>query len=342
VIYFRRKLLQPANKLEVLLGREGMFLAVNVLLVGMMLITLVGTTFPILSSAFGGGKQVTVSASYYNKVVAPMGLVLVALMAVGPLLVYGKTATEELLRKLVSPSIAAATIAAAMFLVGHRSLWAVGATFITALALINILGDVVANIARKISEGENPVIAIVRVLDANHRRYGGMVVHVGMLMIVVGVIGSSVFGVKETYQLHPGQSVVFGGQTLTFVDLNEKKGPNYTAVEATVQLADAAGNSTNYFPQRRFYDKAEDGATEVALQSTWRQDTYLTLSGWEKGGETTAIQAMVNPLVSWIWIGGIVLSVGAVICMLPRFLAERAARPVTAPAGEVNVNLQSA
>jgi cytochrome c biogenesis factor len=105
---------------------------------------------------------------------------------------------------------------------------------------------------------------------------------------------------------------------------------NYTAVQADVTFTAADGKTTSLLPQRRFYDKQEDANTEVAIASDWKRDVYLTLAGWEKGGESTAIQAIVNPLVSWIWTGGIVMAAGGLLCLLPRLFPHGAAESLAA------------
>jgi cytochrome c-type biogenesis protein CcmF len=330
LLALRRREMRAEHELEGLIGREGAFLATNVLLVGMMLVTLLGTLFPLISRVIAG-REVAVDAKFYNKVVAPMGLLLVALMAVGPVLTYGDGAAKRLLRGLLVPAVIAVAAVAFALARGVHSVWALIATAIVALGVGCVIADFAVVWFSHVRNGENPLAASVRLIDGNHRRYGGQLAHLGMLMVVVGVVGSSLFGVKETFTLSPGQSVAFAGQTLRFDRLHEERMANYTAVQADVVFTAANGKSITLTPQRRFYDKHEDANTEVALSSDWKRDVYLTLAGWEKGGESTAIQAIVNPLVSWIWAGGIVMAAGAVLCLLPR-LMPRPAETVAAPA----------
>jgi cytochrome c-type biogenesis protein CcmF len=144
-----------------------------------------------------------------------------------------------------------------------------------------------------------------------------------MLLAIAGIVGSSVFGTKSDLQLTPGQSVQIAGQTLKFQELREDRHANYGAVEATMLLTSAEGKVTTLSPQRRFYDKSEQPNSQVALQSGFKRDVYLTLAGWENDGNkptTVAIQAYVNPLVSWIWTGGIVMVAGALLGLLPRLI----------------------
>jgi len=323
VIAWRWPLLKPDRGLEGLVGREGFFLATNVLLLGMTLITLIGTIFPIISRVIAS-QEVTVGPPFYNKVVAPLGLLLVGLMAVGPLLSYGADAAKKLAKSIVIPAILAGLVVTGLWVwQGVHNGWALLAGAIATLGIAAVLIDLFKGLRRRVSEtGEKPAVALVKLIDSTHRRYGGQTVHIGILMIALGVIGSSLFAVSDTPQLRPGESATVGGQKITFVKLDEKRFANYTAVEAEVILTTPAGKTSTLRPQRRFYDKSEQPNSEVAIESQLRRDVYVNLAGWEGGGAVTAIQVIVNPLVSLLWTGGLVLSIGGVFCLLPRFFRD--------------------
>jgi cytochrome c-type biogenesis protein CcmF len=339
LIVWRRKVLKAEHELVGMLGREGFFLATNVLLVGIMLVTLVGTIFPILSGAFGR-QAVTVGPSFYNKVVAPLGLLVVAMMACGPVLIYGADAAKRLARGMILPGLLALAAVGAFCFYGIRNAWALICVAIVTAAVFNVLLDLVHSFVQRIrAHNETPLTATIKLLGNNHRRYGGQIVHIGIVMIVAGIAGSSLFNVKETFQVHEGESVKFAGQTLKFDKLAEVRHGNYTAVEATINLTDSAGNTKIYRPERRFYDKAEEANSEVAIGSTWKQDVYFTLAGWEQNGKVSAIQAIVNPLVSWIWTGGLLMTVGAVIGLLPR-IGPRSAEVQTEVREKAQAKLQ--
>jgi cytochrome c-type biogenesis protein CcmF len=212
-----------------------------------------------------------------------------------------------------------------------RSAWGLAAIWIVTTGVACLVADLLKSVLNRVREGENPVLAFVRLLDSNHRRYGGQLAHLGMLLLIAGMVGSSVYGTKQDFTLTPGQSVSFAGQTLLFKQLVETRHANYTAVGAEVVFTAADGTVTTLRPQRRFYDKSEQPNSEVALSSSWRRDVYLTLAGWENGGAVTAIQVIVNPLVSWIWAGGVVMSLGAIVCLLPRLIPQRGAVTAAVP-----------
>jgi cytochrome c-type biogenesis protein CcmF len=340
LLVLRRRAMSPEHELQGLVGREGAFLAANVLLVGMMLATLVGTLFPLISHAIAG-REVTVGPAFYNKVVAPMGLLLIALMSVGPMLGYGEDAAKRVVRGLVIPASVTLLSVAFAWSRGLHNVWALLATAIVALGVASVLTELATAWFSLVGTCGNPLLAIVRLVDSNHRRYGGQLAHIGMMMILVGVVGSSLFGVKETFTLSPGQTVAFAGQTLRYDGLHEVRMANYTAVQANVTFIAADGSTTSLVPQRRFYDKQEDANTEVAIASDWKRDVYVTLAGWEKEGQATAIQAIVNPLVSWIWAGGIVMAAGGLLCLLPRLLPRGVAERVATRSTKVELRVPS-
>jgi cytochrome c-type biogenesis protein CcmF len=170
----------------------------------------------------------------------------------------------------------------------------------------------------------------VRTIDNNHRRYGGQTVHLGMLMLMIGVAGSSLYGTKNMVQLTGGETKeIAGGWRVKLEKIAEVRGGNYQAVEATLVVTDPRGGATQTMrPQRRFYDKQENSNSEIANWSTMRRDAYVTLAGWEDGGRLVAVEVLVNPLVAWMWIGGIVMTAGGVLCLLPRLVPLRVSEPV--------------
>ncbi|MGD0388928.1 MAG: cytochrome c-type biogenesis CcmF C-terminal domain-containing protein [Tepidisphaeraceae bacterium] len=317
LMIWRMRRLRSQRKLEGLIGRDGAFLATNVLLSGMTLVVLIGTVFPVISRVFTG-TSTTLGPPFYNKVVAPAALLLVGLMAIGPLLTYGKEAARRLARGIFIPALAATVAGVAVWVRGFHSAWAVACAAIAAAAVTAALIDFTRMLIARCRD-ENPLLALFRLIDGNHRRYGGQLVHMGILLVVIGVTGSSVFSVNQTFQLNPGHWTAFAGFKLTLNSIAQSRGVNYQMTEANVTATDANGRSFTLKPQRRVYDKWEEQTSSVvAIGSNWKRDLYLNLAGWDEGGQNVAIQAIVNPLVNWIWAGGWVLAIGALICLIPR------------------------
>ncbi len=318
VFAWRWRSLEPQHRLSSMLEREGVVLIANVLLVLMMLITLVGTMYPVISRTFG--DEVTVGASFYNRTVAPIGLLLVGLMATAPALVYGQQAGKRLGRSLIGPGIGGAALTAIAAIFGLHNIWALIVTLFASVTFIAILANFLHLVRMERSHTGAGVLPVAwRLLDANHRRWGGFVVHLGMALLIVGFAGSSLFPEKTTHQVGPGASFEVGRYTLTFNGLKEEQRGNYTAVVASIDATLPGGKVIDVSPERRFYDKRPDEpSAQVAIRSNWREDLYLILAGWEANGKVTAIQAIINPLTMWIWIGTTVLAIGSIICMLPR------------------------
>ncbi len=332
LIAWRYKQLSPEHPLTLLISREGAFLAGNVLLSVITATTLIGTIFPLISGLFRA-EPITLKQSFYNTVVVPMGLLLLGLMAMGPVLKAGQDAAEKMGKVIIAPTVFGCVVALGALAAGIRNFWALGCVFVTSAATYSLLADFAASVALRMrNTKENPLLAAIRLFDGDHRRYGGQMTHIGMILMAVGITGSSLYGLTETLQLRPGETKQIAHYLLTLEKLHEVKEVNFDAVEAVVTMKDDQGHTVTLNPQRRFYHKYQDMPnSEVALQSTLREDLYVTLAGWEQGGQVVALQVIVNPLVIWMWIGGIVLSLGGIVCLLPRMLPQ--AHPAAAPAG---------
>jgi cytochrome c-type biogenesis protein CcmF len=299
------------------------FLAANVLLTLIAAITLIGTVMPILTSAFTA-EPVSVGPAFYNIVVGPLAVLLLAVMATGPLLRDGAEGWAQLRRAARVPLAVAGVVVAVVALTISINPWALSVAAIVAFAVTAIATDFIARL--RVERGRDPRADALRMIDGAHWRYGGQLAHLGMVMILLGVIGSSLFAQKQTLQMKPGETASVGGYTLTYRGIEQRRQTNYTAVQAHIE-ARKSDKTIVLNPQMRFYDKAKDAHAEVALRTNLREDLYVTLAGWEEGGRLVAVQAIVNPLVLWIWIGGVTLVLGAVMSLAPRLLPRRASAP---------------
>ncbi len=312
VIIWRRDLLKSEHKLDKLVSYEGAFIGGNVLLTIIMATTLVGTIFPILSSGFAK-ESVTLGEEFYNTVVVPMALLMAALMAVGPLIRY-VNAKGALIKRLIAPGIAvvAAVVGACIWSVHHTGgeelatgggvgpmVWAMVSAAIAAFAVTCITEDVIRTVG---SLGPSAV-----------RRWGGQLVHLGMIMIVVGVAGSS-RGVSKSLALKPDQVEQVGKYNVRLDGLEEITEANYMAGEARIGVSSTDKDEFILRPQRRQYNKSSKANSEVAVRTSLVEDVYVILAGWQ--GDTVHIKVLINPLLSWIWIGGIAMSLGSLICLV--------------------------
>jgi cytochrome c-type biogenesis protein CcmF len=331
-IIWRLPRLRSPVRNESLLSRASMFVIMNVLLLVMAAATLVGTIFPLISEIFLP-EPVSVGQAYYNRVMAPLALVLGAVMALGPVLVHGKEATASVKRAVVAPGIVTGVVLLIAVALGVRNITALVCVTIASMTILIVAISYVHVVRIQMrARGWSMITAAAQTIDANHRRYGGHFAHVGLVFLLVGIAGSTLYSDDRTVSMKAGESVDVGRYTLTYDSIREYRGANYTAVEAQITLTTAGGRSVELRPQRRFFDKAENPSAEVSLRSSWREDLYVALAGWEDGGKTVAIMAMVNPLTAWIWIGAACVIASGVFSLTPRLLPRASKAP--APAEE--------
>jgi len=341
VLVWRRKLLRSEAPLETVWGREGMFLASGALLMLMTCVVAAGTLLPAIAAIFppagallpaitdaaaaGGSGQGAVGPPFYNSVVLPMGLAVLGLMAIGPILQYGAGAAAALKKRLAVPLGGGVLAIIALMVAGFGNLWALACALVAGLSLTATVWDFARSVTQRARTGGGGAVgAALRVIDSNHRRYGGQLVHLGMLMFMAGVAGSSLYGRKHEVSLEQGRSADVGQWTVKLETLREKRHANYTAVEAVLTFTDRAGRQMRLSPERRFYEKSGQVTSEVALRSTLVADTYVLLAGAAADGRAVGFHIFVNPLVLWLWLGGLTMTLGGIVCLLPPVLRSTA------------------
>jgi len=313
--------MRPEHEMNGLISREGAFLAVNLLFVIMMLTTLIGTMMPLLSS-WVGMDPVTVKAPFYNHVVAPMGLLMALVMAFGPVLPWGKIKATQVINNLVIPGVLALFAVLVALIMGLHNGWELLCVFIAVMGTLAVIVEFAKSVsARKKNTNDNWIMTAIRLIDRDHRRYGGQTAHLGMMLLIIGISASQLFVMKKDIVLKLGEGQQIGAYLVELNSVSVVKGVNYEAVQASLSLTDSSGNSQLMTPQKRFYDGWKDQPnSQIALLTNWKSDVYLVLAGWGEGGETATLQVHLNPAVLWIWIGGIVMMIGGLFCMLPRLL----------------------
>lgn len=309
---------EPSPSFEAFVSKDVAVLVGNCMLVIMMVLTLFMTVFPLLS---GGG---TFQPAHYNKIVLPLAIVMFLMMGAAPMLSYGASGKlRDAMRRLRIPLVIAAVCTVAVLLRVGWSLWTASATFAIALTVSGIITDYISVVgSRRRNANEGFATAALAALDANHRRYGGHLAHIGMAMIVAGVVGSSLYATKASLTMTRGQTQKVGHYSVKFDGLENARGSNFQGVEAVIQVTDASGKTSEMRPQLRQYTKWEQTNAEVAFLTGLREDVYVTLLGVEPPNDA-AVQVVINPLVLWIWLGGIAMTLGALWCMLPTFSRKR-------------------
>ncbi|HEX5385209.1 MAG TPA: heme lyase CcmF/NrfE family subunit [Gemmatimonadales bacterium] len=340
LLYTRWPLLEAEVQLDSVVSREAAFLFNNLLLVGIAFSVLWGTLFPILSEAVRGTK-ITVGAPFFNRVNVPLGLLLLALTGVGPLIAWRKASLNNLRRQFVAPGLAGLATLAAFLAAGMRDPYP-----LIALALAGfVAGTVVQEFWRGVRarvriHAEAAPVALVRLIGRNRRRYGGYIVHVGILIYFVAFAGMA-FKQEREATLKPGQSVdvrsPFGyTYRFTHMGVSQYEALNRVVSAATVEVSrDGKRIGLITSEKRQYVDGLKrptfEPSTEVGIRSGLREDLYVVFAGSVNGSEEAVYRFNVNPLVWWVWFGGFVLAFGGIVTMWPGGGPTIQARPRRAP-----------
>jgi cytochrome c-type biogenesis protein CcmF len=326
LLYTRWPQLEADVRLESMLSREAAFLFNNLLLVGIAFSVLWGTLFPILSEAVRGTK-ITVGPPFFNRVNVPLGLLLLALTGIGPLIAWRKASAANLRRQFVVPLVTGTAALVALLATGMRDGYAMVALALAAFVAGTVGQEFYRGVrARRRMHGESVIVALFRLVERNRRRYGGYIVHVGVLIYFAAFAGMA-FKVQREATLKPGDSVELRspfGHTYRFthVGISQYEALNRVVSAATVQVqidGRPAGLLTSEKRQHvdSFKRPTFEPSTEVGIRSGLREDVYLVFAGAVNGTEEAVYRFNINPLVWWVWAGGFVLAFGGIVTMWP-------------------------
>jgi cytochrome c-type biogenesis protein CcmF len=339
--FFKNKShLKSEHKLESLVSRESSFLFNNLLFVLLCFTVLWGTWFPKISELVQG-NQVTVGAPFYNRVAIPVALLLLILTAVGPLLAWRKTSLESLKRNFLWPTIGA--IAAAVFLMITPQNW--GSAFglrpwkdisyfysLMAIALSVLVTLTVASEFYRggcvISKhtGQGMFASMVQLTHRNTRRYGGYIVHFGVVVVIIGFSGAA-FNQEKEMEMKTGDQMTIGPYTAICRSSTEDDNPNYFSQWAVLDIYKGGKPLGTMTPERRFYHASQQTSTLPFIRSTLNEDLYFVFEGVNQDNGRPILRAHLNALVMWIWLGVWIMLGGTVLALVPN-----APAPVRIPA----------
>jgi cytochrome c-type biogenesis protein CcmF len=315
LVAWRWETIRSEGELDSVVSRESAFLLNNVLLVAAAFTVFFGTVFPLLSEAVRGVK-VSVGAPFFNQVNIPLFLSLVFLMGVGPLIAWRRASLDNLKRNFLWPVVLGIVAAAATFALGVRSFLAVLTFATTVFVAVTIVVDFTRATRARLRLGESLLPAMGRLLVRHNRRYGGFVVHLGILIIALGVMGSHAWSVQTETTLRRGETAELAGYRFRFNGLTAVEESNHFKVvgDFTVSNGRVLGVLR---PAKKFYPQEQAPIAYVDYRLGLREDLYLVLGDFARDGSQATIKLQVNRLVSWIWIGGFVLTLGALLAILP-------------------------
>ena len=327
IFIWRYPLLKSVQNLDSMLSREAAFLVNNMLLLAIAFVTLWGTVYPLLSR-LTNDEEITVARPFYDQVNGPLMLGLVFLMGVGPLIPWRKAGMASLRRSLLPPVVGGLLtvgILAALGLHKDYALTAFGlATFVTTGILMEWFRG---TSSRHRNSGENYVTAFLGLIAANRPRYGGYIVHLSVVMVTLGIVGTSFFGVQRDVVLSPGESTTINDYELVYLGTVEVPKSNRTEFTSTVQVFRDGALLDTIRTKRAFYPSFNMAATTAAIRSTPVEDLYVVPSENLADG-SVGFRILVNPLIWWMWVAGPVMVLGTVIALWPQKIrAPAPARP---------------
>jgi cytochrome c-type biogenesis protein CcmF len=333
----RVKQLKSPAEFESYLSREAAFLFNNLILVGIAFAVFWGTVFPVISEAVRGVK-ITVGPPFFDKVNGPLALGLIFLMGVGPLIAWRRSSFDSLAKTFAGPAVVGVATGLCAIGLGLREWYVVTGFSLAAFVLATIFVEFRRGVvARRHMVAENTPRALVNLVAKNNRRYGGYIIHIGVVMAFVGIVASSFFKTEVKQSVTQGQTFQIGSYTLQYLGMTDSETPHLEKAEARVEVMRDGRPIALMTPAKLFYKRAQQPATSVAIRSTPANDLYLVLAGVDDNTGTVTFEVFLTPLVFWLWAGGFIMALGMVVAMWPN-VRERAAimAAVRAPA-EVEV-----
>ena len=308
--------LRSEVKLESVVSRESSFLFNNLILLASCFAVLWGTLFPVIMEAITGEKE-TIDAPYYNRVNVPIALFLIFLTGVGPLIAWRKSSLNSLKRAFLVPSAVGVVVIAVLAFSGVHQVAPLISFGLCSFVFASIIGEFWKG-SRAIQAKERIALpkAAFELTWRNTRRYGGYLVHMGIVVMFIGFTGSA-FNQHETRNMGLGESLRFGHYVLKLLSVNDGETPDYQFSHAVLEVSRDGNVIDQLDPEVRLYKSSQQQSSIIGVRRRLDEDLYVNYSGVSPDSTKAIFQIYIFPLVSWIWIGYWVLLFGTVICLIP-------------------------
>ena len=316
-LIYRLPLLRARNELESWASREAAFLLNNWVLLFSAFFILFATMFPTMSEAVTG-QRITVGPPFFNTWMVPIGLVLLLLTGIGPLLAWHRSSLGNLVYQFAWPVGLAVATALGLVALGFR-VWVSGLCFALCAFVLGTIGQEFVRGAqvRREATGTDFVTAMIGLVMRSRRRYGGYVIHVGIVLMFLGFAGAG-YKLDRQVLMNPGDVVEIGQFTVQYERLIETDDGQKQMITAHMIITKDGQPAGDLYPARWFFRKHEsEPTTEVALRRTFSEDLYVTLGTYTLADQSAAFQITVNPLVNWIWLGFTIMALGTGLALLP-------------------------
>jgi cytochrome c-type biogenesis protein CcmF len=318
LLAYRADLLKGQPQLDSMVSRESTFLLNNVLLVSALFTIFLGTIFPLIAEAVTG-KPVSVGAPYFNTATVPIFLALVFLMAVGPMIAWRRASLDNLKRNFLWPALASLAVAAVVFVLAVRDFLPLLGVTLCAFVIATIVYDTALAVrARRRLAGEGIFRALGTLARRNQRRYGGLVVHLGIVLITLGIAGSMSYSIERQATLGRGDTLEVGNYKIKLEGLRAVEQPTHYRVEGLFDVSRGGEPIGELAPALKFFPNQQSPVGRAVHRSTFSEDLYLILSGFSELQQNRAtLKVLVRPLVVWIWLGGAVIALGTLVAIWP-------------------------
>ncbi len=317
LLFSRLPDLKSKNEMTSLYSREAIFLLQNLLFVAAAFAIFWGNVFPMISEIVTGNK-ITVGPPFFLTVAGPIFGAIVVVMGVIPLISWGGTTLRRLEMNLVQPIIAAVASGVVLIVLGVRQPIGLVGFALVIFAGYTTLREFVRGVAvRRRSTGEDVVQALFGLVARNRRRYGGYLIHISIILMALGIIGSSVYKTEQTAVLKTGESMQVGAYTLTYQGLEQLNQGDKTVTRARLAVAENGRAIGNVIPVREFYPVQQQPMTIPFVRTTAKEDLYVILNTWDDATGPATFKATVNPLVVWLWIGALLFVFSTLVALWP-------------------------
>ena len=316
LVAWRGDALRGESRIGSLASRESAFLANNLLFAAFALVVLLGTVYPLLAEALQD-RQVSIGEPYFDRMTTPIGIAILFLMAVAPLLPWRGASGDVLNRRLLGPAWAGGGAVMVAAIAGARGVAQVLTFGLAAFAVAGILERVVADVrSRRAARREGAVRALAGAVSAEPRRYGGLLVHVGVVLVAVAIGASSGYTVKREVRLDEGESATVAGYTLTYLRREVATNGQKTTVKAAMRVERGGRDLGVYAPAISTFPNSTGGIGTPSVRTGLLRDLYLTLVSTPNESRI-ALGVAVNPLVLWLWVGGALMGLGVLLALSP-------------------------
>jgi len=338
VVIMRRDQFVAENAIVSAGSREAGLLFNNVLFLTAAVLMLLGTVYPVIYEYLNGYKR-ELRHNYYNVVELPVMLMILFLMAIGPVLTWKRTTGRLARERFLWPAIGMVVTWALVGIFVHQGILSTISMGILVFLIWTIIHEFAEVVGRRMRRaGEGMFSALTSVVRMNKRRYGGYVVHFSVFVMAIGLTGAA-FNAQDKKDLSVGGTMSVAGHTFQVEEIKSERNDNYIAMVGVVNLIRDGEVVRQFAPEQRRYHASESQASEVSIWTTFLRDYYVVLAGPAEGSTVElpvgSFHVYVNPLVGFVWAGGVLMVFGTAICLLPDRVRVRAAARVPSEGGEV-------